>query len=141
MNRCNWILMAHTSRMESPISTVLPEPLLVACLCAQWCGICRDYQARWVDTLVEFGPEQVRVVWVDIEDHDEVLGDLDVQSFPTLLLARGDRPVFFGTLTPQPSTLVRLVQSALAGDLGDLPADAELLALVERVQGVGAPRL
>lgn len=111
------------------------SPLLVACLCAQWCGTCRDYRAV-VDALAaEIGAAAV-FKWVDIEDEADALGDLDVENFPTLLVARGDAVLFFGTLTPHPPTLARLVQSALAGELrpvndpqaAGLPAKVRALA-------------
>ena len=66
------------------------EPLLVACLCAQWCGVCRDYAPVMSRTLATLGAPAVHPVWIDIEDDDEVVGDLDVQNFPTLLMLRGD---------------------------------------------------
>jgi thiol-disulfide isomerase/thioredoxin len=116
----------------------LPEPLLVACLCAQWCGICRDYAPLMERVLAEFNSLDVRVTWVDIEDNEALLGDLDVQSFPTLLMARGQAPLFFGTITPHAHTLQRLVQSALNGDLPHPPGDAELQALVANVQAFQA---
>lgn len=82
-----------------------------------------------------FDPREVRSAWIDIEDNDEVLGDLDVQSFPTLLIARGAEPLFFGVITPHEHTLARLVQSALANELPGLPGNgAGLKALVANAQ-------
>ncbi|GAA6143753.1 hypothetical protein NBRC116584_35710 [Hydrogenophaga sp. 5NK40-0174] len=72
-------------------------------------------------------------VWVDIEDHDEVLGDLDIETFPTLLMARGDEVVFMGVVTPHATTLERLVVEALAGGL-KAGTDEEALDLLERVR-------
>jgi thioredoxin 1 len=121
-------------------STTSPSapPLLVACLCAEWCGICRDYRPLMQAALAELGAAPPAVAWVDIEDHDEVLGEFDVQSFPTLLIVRGDQPLFFGAVTPHAQTLQRLVQGAQAGGMAPLVADAELLGLVERVQAFHA---
>lgn len=113
-------------------------PLLVACLCAQWCGVCRDYAPLMKATLAGFEAGGLLVKWVDIEDHDDVLGDLDVQSFPTLLIARGNEALFFGALAPHAQTLQRLVQGAVAGELAVLRGDDELRALVARVQAFQA---
>lgn len=119
-----------------------PEPLLVACLCAQWCGVCRDYEPLLRATLAAWDAAQVVVKWVDIEDHEAALGDLDVQSFPTLLIARGGEALFFGTVTPHAQTLERLVQRALAGDrvvgaVGEAEDEVEdVRALVARVQAL-----
>ena len=108
--------------------------LLVACLCAQWCGTCRDYRAVFDALRDEIGAA-ARFVWVDIEDEAETLGDIDVDDFPTLLVARGDELLFFGPLTPQPPTLARLVRSALNGDLR-AGADTRLVGLPGKVRAL-----
>ena len=107
--------------------------LRVICLCAAWCGSCRDYRAVFDDASAAFGSE-VAFSWVDIEDDAALVDDIDVENFPTVLIARGERPLFFGPITPQPATLARLVQGAANGDLATLPNAAELTALVGRVR-------
>jgi thioredoxin 1 len=92
-------------------------------LCAQWCGVCRDYQA-FVELQQQGSP--ARWVWVDIEAQSDLLGDLDIENFPTLLITEGDALRFLGTVTPQPEVAERLLQSLLDGnrypltDAGDL---------------------
>ena len=111
--------------------------LRVTCLCAAWCGVCRDYRTTFDQAATEFG-EGVTFDWVDTEDEAEVLDDVDVENFPTLLIARGERTLFFGTVTPQPATLTRLVQRALAGALpppaDSAPVDALLRRLLRRAE-------
>ena len=111
--------------------------LLVARLCAAWCDSCRDYRATF-DALAARLGGAAEFAWIDIEDQADALGDLEVENFPTLLLARGERALFFGPVTPQPQTAERLVQSALAGALaappGTIPAD-----LPQRVRRAAAP--
>ncbi len=109
--------------------------LLVACLCAAWCGSCRDYRPTFDALAAEFAG-QADFTWVDVEDEADRLGDLDVENFPTLLLARGDVLQFVGPVAPHHATAARLIRSALAGeggpaDHGDLPAD-----LATRVRAV-----
>jgi thiol-disulfide isomerase/thioredoxin len=87
----------------------------VFCLCAQWCGTCREYQPIF-DQLASQWPD-VRFVWVDIESHDDLLGDLDIENFPTLLIADAQGQArFAGTVLPHAETLQRMCQAALAGD-------------------------
>ncbi|MBC7664828.1 MAG: thioredoxin family protein [Caulobacter sp.] len=97
------------------------EPLLVACLCAQWCRTCDAYRDTLLHVRDALQPTHpgvpLRFAWVDIEDESELVGDLDIEDFPTILLARGDLVVFFGPLLPHAQTLDRLVRGALAGDL------------------------
>ncbi len=63
----------------------------VICLCAAWCGTCGIYRPLF-DELARAHPD-VRFEWVDIEDDAEIAGDLDVETFPTLLIADSDRGV------------------------------------------------
>ena len=109
-------------------------PLLVAGLCAAWCRTCDDYRATFDDLAREFGA-QARFVWVDIEDHEEALGALDVADFPTLLLAQGDEIRFFGPVTPHAHAARQLVQRALNGRLG-VVADAALAGLPARLRAL-----
>ncbi|HEX6703852.1 MAG TPA: thioredoxin family protein [Albitalea sp.] len=107
-------------------------PLLVAGLCAQWCGACRDWQPLFERQARAF-TGQADFAWVDVEDHDEVMGHLDVENFPTLMIARGDEVLFYGTITPHEQTLVRLVQTALEGGMKPVDDD-ELDGLPQRVR-------
>ena len=113
--------------MSDP-STTDDQPLLVACLCAQWSRTCdayRDTLAAVRDAIRLGHPHRAtRFVWVDIEDESELVGDLDIEDFPTLLLARGDQVLFFGPILPHAQTLDRLVRSALDTELPPLTAAA-----------------
>lgn len=94
---------------------------VVACLCAAWCGTCGSYRAAF-DTLAARHPDKL-FVWIDIEDQAEVVGDLDVENFPTLLLQHGPTVAFFGTTLPDPALADRLVKAQAA------QADEELARL------------
>ncbi len=113
-------------------STTEIAPLLVACLCAQWCGTCRDYQPLFTQLQDKF--PHAKFVWIDVEDKADVVDPIEVENFPTLLIARGEEALFFGTVTPHLETLQRLVQSHLAADVRALPRSDEASALVQRLQ-------
>jgi thioredoxin-like negative regulator of GroEL len=82
---------------------------IVACLCAAWCGTCGGYRAAF-ESLAARHPDKT-FVWIDIEDQADVVGDLDVDNFPTLLLQQGDTVAFFGTMLPDALLAERLVQA------------------------------
>ncbi len=103
-------------------------------MCARWCRLCDEYRAVFDAARAAHGA-RARFVWVDIEDDEELLGPVEVENFPTLLLAEVDSPVFYGPLTPQPGKLTRLLQSALAGDLRPL-GDPQIVALAARLRNV-----
>jgi thioredoxin 1 len=110
----------------------MSDVLRVICLCAQWCGVCRDYAALFTRTGLAF-ESQCGFVWIDIEDQAERLDGIEVENFPTLLIARGDEVLFFGTITPQATTLQRLVACAVAHELPTQPASAEISALIQHL--------
>ena len=85
------------------------DTLFVACLCAQWCGTCRDYRATF-DRIAEAHPE-ICFAYIDIETHADRFDDLDVENFPTLLIQRHDSVLFFGPMLPHHEILQRTVES------------------------------
>jgi thiol-disulfide isomerase/thioredoxin len=111
-------------------------PLLVVCLCAEWCGVCRDYQERFdaVAKLIQADYPGTEFVWLDVEDEADFLHPLDVENFPTLLIGAGDAPLFFGPVTPQVSTLERMVRT-LAQEADHAPLNApQLAALIKKIR-------
>ncbi len=107
-------------------------PLLVACLCARWCNLCGEYRATFVDAQ-QHAAGRIQFIWVDIEDDEDIVGPVDVDDFPTLLIANAQAPLFFGPLTPQPATLERLLQSAHSNRLAPL-TDRQSFELTARIR-------
>ena len=102
------------------------------CLCAAWCGTCGIYRPLF-DELARAHPD-VRFEWVDIEDESDIAGDLDVETFPTLLIADGERALFLGPLLPQASVLARLLASLQAAAPGSAGLGGEAQQVFERVR-------
>ncbi|MCW7537133.1 thioredoxin family protein [Aquabacterium sp. A7-Y] len=112
----------------APASAPQPGPsagLLAACLCAGWCRVCEAYQAIWEQAEAEWPDVAFR--WVDIEDEAELLGDLDIEDFPSLLIVRDGEVRFFGPALPHADTLRRLLRSA--ADAPPVPVEAVVTRL------------
>ncbi len=90
------------------MNTDTPE-FLVACLCAAWCGTCRDYQPGFHALAARF--PAARFLWIDVEDDADLVDDYDVENFPTLLIQRDDTVLFFGTMLPHLELLQRTLES------------------------------
>jgi thioredoxin 1 len=127
--------------MHSPAATAVPtdgEPRTaqgwwVICLCAGWCGVCREYRSLF-DRLALTHPE-ARFEWVDVEDEDALVGDVDVETFPTLLIADGQQARFLGPLVPQAGVLERLLISLREqANHGAPPLGAEMTDIFVRVR-------
>ena len=99
-------------------------------LCADWCGLCKEWRA--VFDAAAAGHPRDRFAWVDIEDDDELIGDIDIETFPTLLVGRAGQVLFFGPILPSPELLARLMGSLdeSARNTGTPAAEALLGRLV-----------
>jgi thioredoxin 1 len=95
---------------------------VVACLCAAWCGSCREYETGF-EQLAQRHPEH-HFVWIDIEDQAEVVGDFDVDNFPTLLIQRGATVAFFGAMEPEIRLAERLFTTYRQKSPEELQVDA-----------------
>lgn len=84
-----------------------PAAVLVACLCAEWCGTCRDYRTAF-DAMADAHPDFC-FVWLDVEANADDVDDFDVENFPTLLIEDALTIRFFGTVLPQPGIVERLL--------------------------------
>ena len=90
--------------------------LLVACFCAAWCRTCDAY-VEVMDSLKARYADQADFVWVDIEDQADVLDDVDVENFPTVLISNLKQVLFWGVLLPHESTAIQLVDHVLSNDI------------------------
>jgi thiol-disulfide isomerase/thioredoxin len=108
--------------------------ILVCCLCAEWCSSCREYRRTFLEVEQEF--PDVRFLWIDVEDQSELMGEIDIENFPTLLIVAGERPCFFGPLTPQRDVLARLVDAHRVNRDDVVNHDPTALAWVARLRAI-----
>jgi thioredoxin 1 len=107
-------------------------------LCAEWCGTCRDYRRVFEQRAAE--RHDARHIWVDIEDDADWLGELDVETFPTLLVLRSRQPQFYGPVLPAIEVVDRMLHSLhRSAAVATIPAGhREAVArLIERVEAGG----
>ena len=103
-------------------STLSQDKWVVACLCAAWCDVCKQYRSGF-DALADEHPQH-QFVWIDIEDQADLVGDLDVENFPTILIQHRDTVVFYVTMLPEPRQVARLLQAQLDRSQEELQQEA-----------------
>lgn len=112
----------------------------VVCLCAAWCDSCRDYRRAFAERGGAAG--DALHLWVDIEDESDWLGDIDVETFPTLLVLHEERPMFFGPVLPQIGLVDRTLRSLRESGaaLQELPSELRTAVdrLIESTRGLRA---
>lgn len=82
---------------------------LISCLCAAWCDTCQSYRKSF-DDLRTLHPDKC-FAWIDIEDHANLIDDLDIENFPTILIEYEYKVLFLGTMLPDANLVHRLVKS------------------------------
>jgi thioredoxin 1 len=119
-----------------------PSPPTLLCLCAAWCHLCTAYAPVFdavAERLRDDWPE-LASRWIDIEDEAELVGELDVETFPTLVVLRGTAVLFHGPLPPQPEVLERVVRGVLEAPMhaaAGAADDARVIAFARRVNAGG----
>ncbi len=112
--------------MSSPLPSAAQlraKEFLIACLCADWCDTCRDYQVSFLALAAHY--PQAAFAWVDIEDEAERVDDFEVENFPTLLIQRAGLVLFYGVIGPPYAMQAqRLVEEFT----GQTPAQSEAYA-------------
>jgi len=108
----------------------------IVCLCAAWCRLCDDYAPVLEQVAAELAAGDDRVLrhWIDIEDEAELVGEFDVETFPTLVVIGPDGVRFAGPLTPQPETLRRVLRATVA----ETSADARWPAVAPEIDAFAA---
>lgn len=108
------------------------KPTVVLCFCAAWCDTCKEYQPKF-ESLSTQHPDAT-FVWIDIEDHPLLLGDEDVENFPTVAVMQGHDVRFLGTILPHIGHLDRLIQAMQApGKTQDTELPENLLEMLQSV--------
>jgi thioredoxin 1 len=103
---------------QTVLDSLADDNWIVACLCAEWCGTCRGYR-KGFDELAERHPDK-HVIWIDIEDHADLLGDLDVENFPTMLIQRGDIVTYFAPVLPDHRQVDRMLAAQAEQSIEEL---------------------
>ena len=95
----------------------------VVCLCADWCHICRDWQAKFHPLVTAHAT--ARALWLDIEDEQFEDLNLDIETFPTLLIMRREAALFLGPVPPVDEHINRLIIHCAQQDAATTGTKAE----------------
>lgn len=122
-NDCVTAMTLFLPESEPLKQRLLTEQPLVVCFCAAWCDTCGIYRSK-LATLAENLNDTI-FVWADIEDYPELLGEEDVEDFPTVLIEARDQVQFYGAVLPHINQLERLLES-LAAEPNPTPISTQL---------------
>src|SRR5699024_12159166 len=69
----------HTSGLQQRL-TAPPDAWVLVCYCAAWCRTCAGFETA-VEQFARAHPDTI-CVWVDIEEHEDLLMDEDLEDLP-----------------------------------------------------------
>ncbi len=122
-----------------PAPAVADDPRsgrLVVVFCAAWCNTCDDFRKTFDDLAA--ARRGTRFVWLDIEDDADVVGDIDIDNFPTIAAFDADRLLHFGVSLPQCAIVARLLDSLDAAS-PTVVGDRAVTTLPQRVPAGQSP--
>jgi len=91
-----------------------PPAMLVVGLCAAWCDTCEEFRATFAR--IAASRPMALFIWLDIEDDSEIVGDVEVEDFPTLAVFSAAGTLHFGASLPHPGVVERLLDALERGD-------------------------
>lgn len=103
------------------------DALLVVCLCATWCKTCTEFRATFDKLLAQHA--DAKFVWLDVEDDSALVGDIEIENFPTLAVFRGGRALFYGVTMPQEGVVTRTLTSLKREDRDAVEVPEEIAGL------------
>lgn len=116
------VTLAPSNRAELAKS-LDDDSWIIACLCAAWCDVCRQYRPGFEELALQH-PDKC-FIWIDVEDEADVVGDFEVDNFPTLLIQRGETVSFYGTVLPDARQAHRLILAQAGKSKEELEAEAQ----------------
>jgi hypothetical protein len=95
--------------------------------------VCEDFRTLF-EAQMHASDGRTRWLWVDIEDDEDLLGTVEVDDFPTLLIADRRGPRFFGVIAPSTTALQRALRRASHEGASTGVEDPDLQALSARLR-------
>lgn len=108
---------------------------VIACLCANWCSSCHTYTHNF--SLLAKNNPAYNFFWIDIEDHADLVGDFDIEYFPTLLIQRNITVYFFGEIKPSILAAQRLLTTQIKKNFYELNNKVQYISENKKWQTYG----
>lgn len=106
---------------------------VVVGLCAAWCRICGEFEDAFARLAAE-RPDAL-FLWLDIEDDSALVGDIEVENFPTLAVYRDGVPAHFGISLPKEAVVRRVLEALATAERRAAPeVPAAVETLLQRVR-------
>jgi hypothetical protein len=77
----------------------------VIIVCAEWCGVCRDYRASLAGELND------SITWIDLDDFESLPNAPSIDTFPTVVVLNQADVLFAGALDNRQESLLRLLSA------------------------------
>ena len=96
--------------LQQRLAALSNEEYVIVCFCAAWCRTCQGFEPQ-VDALAKKYPQHA-FIWVDVEEHENLLIDEDIEDFPSVLIQNKKGTLYYGPLLPFAEHIERLLLQA-----------------------------
>lgn len=100
----------NSKKLQQQLANLTETQYAVVCYCAAWCRTCQGFEQQ-LQSLEQKYPQHC-FIWVDVEEHDELLIEDELEDFPTILIQNKKGTLFYGPLLPYAEHIDRLLQQA-----------------------------
>lgn len=124
-------LETQYTELLQKLSSLDDETYTVVCYCAAWCRTCQAFEKQF-QALASQQPQHAWV-WVDVEEHEALVIDDELENFPTVLVQNKKGSIFYGPLPPFSEHIERVLKQAQsqANYLTDIPSFEQLLTAAQ----------
>ncbi|HDH0829071.1 TPA: hypothetical protein PIQ33_002753 [Klebsiella oxytoca] len=82
---------------------------LIICLCADWCNNCNEWGKSFFALSNKYPKDCF--VWLDIDQHPDMISDIDLDVLPVLLVQKDQDIIFLGAIEPIVETVIPVLNS------------------------------
>jgi hypothetical protein len=91
--------------MTCPIKSEESGAIKILVVCADWCSVCRSYKVILND-LSGFD-----INWIDINDFESLTDEIEIETFPSVIIFDETDILFFGPIEPNKNSLTSLLSA------------------------------
>ena len=91
--------------MTCPVKSEESGAIKILVVCADWCSVCSGYKV----TLNDLSGFDIN--WIDINDFESLTDEIEVETFPTVIIFNGVDVLFLGAVEPNIKALTSLLSA------------------------------
>lgn len=102
-------LLNINEHKTSIAKAIAEQRTLIISLCADWCDNCDEWKSQFISLTLA---EKQHKIWLDIDDHADMIADIDTSILPVLVIYKTNKIAFCGAVRPDLVTVSTLIRAS-----------------------------